>query len=550
MKIALAQLNYHIGNFEFNTSKIVQAIRRAKLASADMIVFAELSVCGYPPLDFLTYHSFVEKCQTAIQIIEKECLDIAAIVGMPAVNDGVGKSLFNSAYFIADGKVQQICHKALLPNYDVFDEYRYFEPGKTFEILTYQGKKIAITICEDIWTMDENILYTVCPMDEMAKGEPDLMINIAASPFSFTHADTRKKTLSENALKYGIPLVYVNQCGGQTELIFDGGSMVMNKEGKILEELSYFEEDFKIWDFSDKVSNVHTSSKENQNISNQDKNKYSLIQEALTIGIRDYFIKSGFKKAIIGLSGGIDSAIVCVLAVRALGKENVRVVLMPSAFSSAHSIADAIKLADTLEIQRDIIGIESIYQSFVNSLSPVFENMPFDITEENLQARSRGVLLMAMSNKFSCMLLNTSNKSELAVGYGTLYGDMCGGLSVIGDVYKTEVYELANYINQQEEIIPFHTITKPPSAELRPGQKDSDSLPDYAILDQILFQYIEMKNGADEIIQGGFDADLVQRILKMVDRNEYKRFQAPPVLRVSDKAFGMGRRMQLSGKYQ
>jgi NAD+ synthase (glutamine-hydrolysing) len=551
MKIALAQINYHIGNFEANTEKIAKAIQRAKLEKADLIVFAELAICGYPPLDFLEYPEFMDQCRNAMNLLAKECIGIAAVVGGPSENSFDGKPLYNSAYFLADGKIQHISNKGLLPNYDVFDEYRYFEQGKKFELISCKNRKIALTICEDLWTTDEEMLYTACPMDEMVKGHPDLIINIAASPFSYSHAEKRKKILKANALKYNLPLVYVNHCGAQTELIFDGGSLMMDRKGNITEELKYFEEDFRICElpFNDTVSNKHSvKSTHIENTDNQT-NKFSLIHDALILGIRDYFSKSGFEKAILGLSGGIDSALICVLAVRALGKENVRVVLLPSEFSSDHSVSDALLLADKLGIHKDVIKINSVYDAYMETLSDVFKDLPFDLTEENLQARSRGAILMAMSNKFRCILLNTSNKSELAVGYGTLYGDMCGGLSVIGDLYKTDVYSLADYINREEEIIPYNTITKPPSAELRPGQKDSDSLPDYEVLDKILFQYIEMKKGPENIIKAGFQKDLVYRVLKLVNINEYKRFQAPPVLRISDKAFGLGRRMQLSAKY-
>jgi NAD+ synthase (glutamine-hydrolysing) len=544
MKIALAQLNYHIGNFENNISKIKSFINKAKEQGVDIVVFAELAISGYPPRDFLEFNDFISQCDQAIENLAMDCNGIAAIIGSPSINPNKeGKDLYNSAYFIADGIVKRIVHKTLLPTYDIFDEYRYFEPNNNFEVITYKGSKIAITICEDLWNIDDNPLYTICPMDKMADQHPDIMINIAASPFHYKQAVIRKKTLRKNVLQYGIPLFYVNHVGGQTELLFDGGSLVINGSGEIFEELSYFKEDFKLFDLKEIEKPVIVKSNQKQ------LSEIELIHDALVMGIRDYFNKLGFKKAILGLSGGIDSALTLVLAERALGKENVYAVLLPSAFSSDHSIEDAKKLAENLHVSYDIISIEQAYNSFLNTLSPYFKDLPFNVTEENIQARSRAVILMALSNKFGYILLNTSNKSEAAVGYGTLYGDMCGGLSVLGDIYKTQVYEMAQFINSEKEIVPDNSIIKPPSAELRPGQKDSDSLPDYAILDKILYLYIELRQGPKEITEQGFDKKLVDRVLKMVNINEYKRHQTPPILRVSSKAFGMGRRMPIVGKY-
>jgi NAD+ synthase (glutamine-hydrolysing) len=544
MKIALAQLNYHIGDFESNISKIRSYINKAKEQEADIVVFAELAISGYPPRDFLEFNDFISQCNQAIDDLAKDCIGIAAIIGSPSVNPNKeGKDLYNSAYFLADGIVNHIVHKTLLPTYDIFDEYRYFEPNNKFEVITYKDSKIAITICEDLWNIADNPLYTICPMDKMANQFPDIMINIAASPFHYKQAVIRKKTLQKNALKYSIPLFYVNHVGGQTELLFDGGSLVVNSSGEIVEELTYFNEDFKLFDLNE-IKRPFIVKSNQKTIS-----EIKLIHDALVMGIRDYFNKLGFKKAILGLSGGIDSALTLVLAERALGKENVYAVLLPSQFSSTHSIEDAKKLAENLLVSYDIISIEEVYNSFLNTLSPYFKDLPFNLTEENIQARARAVILMALSNKFGYILLNTSNKSEAAVGYGTLYGDMCGGLSVLGDIYKTQVYELAHFINSEKEIIPSNSILKPPSAELRPNQKDSDSLPDYAILDKILYLYIELRQGPKEITEQGFDKKLVDRVLKLVNMNEYKRHQTPPILRVSSKAFGMGRRMPIVGKY-
>ncbi len=550
MKIALAQLNYHIGNFEQNVSKIKATINKAKEARVDLVVFAELAVCGYPPRDFLEFNDFIKLCSDAINSIAEECNGIAVIVGSPSINPKLeGKNLFNSAYFIADKKVQVICNKSLLPNYDVFDEYRYFEPATSFNTIDFKGYRIALTICEDLWNVDDDPMYPVSPMNIIIKEQPELIINIAASPFSYNHPENRENVLCKNAIKYKIPVFYLNHVGAQTELLFDGGSMVINNRGGVVDELNYYEEDFRIYEAEDVLLNNTAPTHGFSPIALSDNIKYPRIYQALVMGIRDYFHKLGFRKAIIGSSGGIDSAVVLSLAVAALGRENVRAVLMPSIFSSDGSVDDALILGKNLGIACDFIPINSIYDALVTSLHPFFGDMKFDLTEENIQARTRGTILMALSNKFGFILLNTSNKSELAVGYGTLYGDMCGGLSVIGDVYKTEVIQLANYINRSEEIIPQNILTKPPSAELRHDQKDSDSLPDYEVLDRILFQYIEERKGPKEIIALGFEEELVLRILKMVNINEYKRHQTPPILRISSKAFGTGRRLPIVAKY-
>ncbi|OYT10592.1 MAG: NAD+ synthase [Bacteroidetes bacterium 4572_112] len=542
MQIAISQLNFHIGNFESNKQKIIDSINKAKLEGAELIIFSELSISGYPPRDFLEFDDFIEKCNTAIKQVAEHCMDIAAIVGGPRKNpNNKGKRLYNSAFFLNEGKVQHLTNKTLLPTYDIFDEYRYFEPNTDFEIIEYKGKKIALTICEDLWNVDDVPMYSVNPMDELMKYKPEIMINIAASPFHYKQAEIRKEVLRKNAQKYKLPIYYVNHVGAQTELLFDGGSLAMNSKGEIVEELRYFDEDFCIINsetIETKTSNIQIS-----------QSKIALIHDALVMGIRNYFNKLGFKKAILGLSGGIDSAVTLVLAVEALGKENVEVILLPSQYSSDHSVKDAEDLAVNLGIKQNIIPIKNIYGSFESELEPFFKGLEFNIAEENLQARIRGVLLMAFSNKFGHILLNTSNKSEAAVGYGTLYGDMNGGLAVIGDVYKTEVFELAEYMNKDSEIIPWNTITKPPSAELRPDQKDSDSLPDYDILDTILFEYIENRKGPSEIIAMGYEKHTVDRILRMVNLNEHKRYQTAPILRISSKAFGMGRRIPIVAKY-
>ncbi|HFB61361.1 MAG TPA: NAD+ synthase, partial [Bacteroidetes bacterium] len=455
--------------------------------------------------------------------------------------DKKGKPLYNSAAFLWQGKVQQLVHKTLLPNYDIFDEYRYFEPNKTFRVVEFKGKKIALTICEDIWDVDESPLYTINPMDELMAFSPDIMINIAASPFNYRQAVIREGVLRRNTEKYHLPLFYVNHVGAQTEILFDGGSLVMNSQSKTVDVMRYFEEDFRVYDLEEVEKAENTPIERPPEV--------ALIHDALVMGIRNYFEKLGFTRAILGLSGGIDSAVTSVLAAEALGHKNVYNVLLPSEFSSDHSISDSLQLVENLKMPHDTIPIKKAFDTFSEILEPYFKGLPFNIAEENLQARIRGVILMALSNKFGYILLNTSNKSEAAVGYGTLYGDMNGGLSVLGDVYKTRVYELARYINRNGEIIPENIITKPPSAELRPGQKDSDSLPDYDILDKILLEYIENRRGPAEIVAMGYDEKLVKRILKLVNTNEYKRYQTPPMLRVSPKAFGMGRRMPIVAKY-
>jgi NAD+ synthase (glutamine-hydrolysing) len=563
MRIALAQINYHIGDFENNVARIKSAIEKAKNLPADVVVFAELAICGYPPRDFLEFDDFIRKSQIAIESIAHVCKGIAVIVGAPSLNLAPkGKPLHNSAYFLSEGRVQTFIHKTLLPNYDVFDEYRYFEPNRLpYVVAEYKKYRFALTICEDLWNITDDPLYVRNPMDELTKLNPDVIINIAASPFHYDQEKIRKEVLKRNAMKYHLPLFYVNHVGGQTELLFDGASMVISPDGSVFDELNYFEEDFRVYNLNDflfrhsSLVTRHSVNEDpklvsgNQKQETSNEQRITLIHDALVMGIRDYFIKMGFKKAILGVSGGIDSAVTLVLAARALGSENVKAVLLPSRFSSDHSIRDAIDLAENLNVSYDTIPIEEAFMSFENTLKPFFKDLQFNLTEENMQARIRAVILMALSNKFGYILLNTSNKSEAAVGYGTLYGDMCGGISVLGDVYKTQIYEMAAFINKKKEIIPLRTIEKPPSAELRPGQKDSDSLPAYDILDKILCAYIEYRRGPEELVKEGFDPSEVRKILKLVNTSEYKRYQTPPVLRVSPKAFGTGRRMPIVAKY-
>ncbi len=546
MKIALAQLNYHIGNFEDNNLKVRQAIARAKNERADLVIFAELAISGYPPRDFLEFNDFIERCHQSAIEIASDCQGIAAIIGCPVLNPEIkGKNLWNAALFLEDGEIRQIYPKTLLPNYDVFDEYRYFEPGRQFNLLKFKGKKIALTVCEDLWDLGNDPLYILNPMDELIKGKPDFMINIAASPFNYDQPIIRRGVLLDNVKKYGLPLFYVNHVGAQTELLFDGGSMVIGPDVRVWDELKCFEEDFRVYDLEEVIKSPGHYVPAYQGPGD----KIALIHDALVMGIRNYFQKMGFKKAILGLSGGIDSAVTLVLAVEALGKENVWAVLLPSQFSSDHSIKDAEDLAKNTGCKHDLVPISSSFDDLRQTLGPWFKDLPFNVAEENLQARVRGVILMALSNKFGYILLNTSNKSEAAVGYGTLYGDMNGGISVLGDVYKTQVFELARYINRNREVIPISSIIKPPSAELRHDQKDSDSLPEYDILDKILYQYIELRKGPKDLVEQGFDEAMVKRVLWLVNTNEYKRYQTPPILRVSPKAFGMGRRMPIVARY-
>jgi len=594
MKIALAQQNYHIGDFDRNVRKILDGISEAKRAGADLVVFTELCVCGYPPRDFLEFEDFIAQCYAAVDRIRQAADTIGVIIGGPARNTArEGKDLFNAAWLLYEKEIKGVAHKTCLPTYDVFDENRYFEPGYQHRVIPFKGKKIALTICEDIWNLGDNPLYRVCPMDELIGQHPDLMINISASPFDYDHDDDRKEVVRLNVLKYKLPMFYCNAVGSQTEIVFDGGSLIYDAAGNLLHELKYFEEDLLLADTDEQGpvdsgtilpgeggavpplyeellpglsvatgagSQPGTTLNKEMRVSrveDPDKvieylvldNNIRQIHTALILGIRDYFSKMGFTKAILGSSGGIDSAVTLALACEALGKENVHAILLPSPYSTAHSVSDAELLSQRLGNPYEILPIREVYESFLHTLKPVFRDLPFSLAEENLQSRTRGNILMAIANKFGYILLNTSNKSELATGYGTLYGDMAGGLSVLGDVYKLQVYALARYINRQNEIIPANILHKAPSAELRPDQKDSDSLPEYEILDKVLYQYIERRKGPKEIVAMGIDEALVKRVLRLVNVNEYKRNQFCPIIRVSSKAFGVGRRMPIVGKY-
>ncbi|HWV71767.1 MAG TPA: NAD+ synthase [Pseudosphingobacterium sp.] len=545
MVIAIVQLNYHIGNFEENTRKILDNLKEAKNKGAELVVFPEITVGGYLAKDLFKYKSFLDACEASIDEIAAACKEIACIIGAPIRTELTrAKALYNSALFIAEGKVQEIVHKTLLPDYDVFDEYRYFEPNDVFKCVDYKGVKIALTICEDLWNENFPYLYKEDPMAELFQSAPDVMINIAASPFSETHFAARQSVMTSHIRKYKLPAFYVNTFGAHTDIIFDGRSLVYNKDAQIVDVLKGFEEDLRLYEVVGKeIRSVAggTSYEELPNIAN--------IHQALVLGIRDFFQKSGFKKAVLGLSGGIDSAVVAALACEALGSANVMGVLMPSVYSSEHSLRDALDLVKNTGCEHEIIAIKDATEALDSMLAPAFKGKESDITEENIQARVRSIILMAISNKHGYILLNTSNKSEAAVGYGTLYGDMAGALGVIGDVFKTKVYELARYINRNGIVIPENTIAKAPSAELRPDQKDSDSLPEYDILDAVLDLYIEQELSAAEIIAKGYEEELVVRVIKLVNGAEFKRFQSPPILRVTRKAFGAGRAMPLVAKY-
>ncbi|MRR19633.1 NAD+ synthase [bacterium] len=553
MKVALAQLNYIPGDISFNSAKIISAIDNARARGTDLIVFSELAVTGYPPLDLILRKDIITSSMAAISEIASHCTGVAAIVGSPSPNTArFGKNLHNSAFFINDGKVQAVINKTLLPTYDIFDEDRYFQPGTEFRTIDLKGERIAVTICEDIWDEqpfgDRGLwrLYSITPLDEIMNDQPSLIINIAANPFSHNRIKVRDEVFARNAREYGKPLISVNQTGGYTELIFDGSSVLIDTDGTVLERLAFCGEEIRTVEIP---------------VAGGDRKKYSCppsypddmtgyVHRALVKGISDFFEKGGLKRAVIGLSGGIDSAVVLALAAEALGPSNTLALLMPSVYSSENSVTDSVEMARRLGVPYHKVSIEEARQVLEETVSPFFGGKAPDITEENIQARLRALILMAFANKLGYVVLNTSNKSEAATGYGTLYGDMIGGLSVLGDIYKTEVYKLAMEINTLKEIIPVAIINKPPSAELRPNQLDTDSLPPYDRLDPILFRYIDLERSAAQITEEGFDTELVEKIIRLVHSSEFKRRQSPPVLRVSSKAFGSGRRIPIIARYR
>ncbi|MBN1421785.1 MAG: NAD+ synthase, partial [Planctomycetes bacterium] len=538
---ALAQINPTVGDIDGNAERILRACAGARDRGADLVVLPELALIGYPPRDLVERPSFVRRNRDALASLARRIDRPAAIVGFVDENPGnVGKPLRNAAALLAGGRVVAVRAKALLPTYDVFDEARYFEPGEIEGPIPFEGLPLGLTICEDLWN-DEDLWkrppYHRDRLTELARAGIAVILNISASPFHAGKEDFRRRLCASAVHKHGIPLVFVNQVGGNDELIFDGGSFVLDGDGRLVAQLAAFEEDLAVVDLEDLGARPEIAPVEDECAS---------IEGALILGVRDYARKCGFRRAVLGLSGGIDSSLVAVIAARALGPENVIGVSMPSRYSSAGSRTDAEALARNLGIRYETIPIEEVFAAYLRTLAPVFEGLPQDVTEENLQARIRGAFLMALSNKFGALLLTTGNKSEIAVGYATLYGDMCGGLAVISDLPKTLVYRVSRHINREREIIPAASIEKAPSAELRPDQKDEDSLPPYDVLDPILKAFIEDRKGVEEIVEMGYDRDLVADVLRRVDRNEYKRRQAAPGLKVTTRAFGVGWRMPIA----
>lgn len=560
MKLALAQLNTTIGDFAGNEAKILAAYRRGAEAGAEMVVCPELSVCGYPPRDLLLKKSFVAQNLTTLERLAVATGRTGLLAGFVGENaNRPGREVTNSVALLQNGKITATRNKTLLPTYDVFDEDRYFQPATENLPVEFNGKKIGLTICEDIWN-DEDFWnerrYQSNPPVELAEAGAEILFNISASPWHLGKNLTRHEMLRSLALKTRRPVVFCNQVGGNDELIFDGGSLVFNANGELISRGKLFEEDFVVVELNGAPASGPARRRSQPDHAGTEAGAPTLpcdeelIYKALTLGLRDYLHKCGFKSAALGLSGGIDSAVTAVLAVEALGKENVRGLSLPSQFSSQHSLDDARILAERLGIQYDVVPIQSGFESVKQTLKPVFAGRAEDTTEENIQARLRGVILMALSNKFGSLLLTTGNKSELAVGYCTLYGDMCGGLAVISDVPKMMIYRLAKWINREREIIPISSITKAPSAELRPNQTDQDSLPPYEILDAILDEYVVRGKSVKEIIAAGFDEATVRRAVRLIDLNEYKRRQAAPGLKVTTKAFGVGRRIPIAQKFR
>jgi NAD+ synthase/NAD+ synthase (glutamine-hydrolysing) len=543
VKIALGQINPTIGDFAGNAAKIISFAQQARSQGAGLILFPELSVCGYPPRDLVERASFVVHNREAVEHIAAETQGIAVICGLatPAKAD-TGKSVMNSAVLLRDGEIVFTQSKMLLPTYDVFDESRNFAPARTQSLAPFCGKQMALTICEDAWN-DKHFwprrLYTVDPVESLIQSGGNFVLNISASPFWSGKRELRRDMLATIARDDRVPVAFVNQVGGNDSLVFDGSSMVFDREGKIIAQGKSFEEDLIFFDSDSLVGEMH------EQIEGEEGSVYA----ALVLGTRDYVRKCGFKRVIIGLSGGIDSALTAAIAVEALGRENVIGVGMPGPYSSEGSISDARRLAANLGTRFELLAISSIFEEYKKTLAGVFAGCPEDVTEENIQSRIRGGLLMALSNKFGALVLSTGNKSELGVGYCTLYGDMAGGLSVIADVPKTLVYRLSRYVNSRRPVIPSATLEKPPSAELSAGQRDSDTLPDYETLDAILEDYVEQAHSPEEISrQHGFDIGLVKSVVRMVERSEYKRQQAAPGIKISLKAFGYGRRFPIAAK--
>ena len=543
MKVALGQINTTIGDFSGNTAKIIEYSRRAQAAGASVILFPELSVCGYPPRDLVEKPSFVRKNEEALERIKDETRGITVVCGVVTRAEATtGKSVMNSAAVLENGKIKLIQSKMLLPTYDVFDESRNFAPAASQKLLSLCGTPAALTICEDAWN-DKHFwsrqMYHVDPVETLLNAGGKLLLNISASPFYVGKMELRRNMLSAIAKNDKVPVAMVNLVGGNDSVVFDGSSLVLSADGRVIAQAKSFEEDLIFFDTDSLTGDIHPQ------VEGEEASAYA----ALVLGTRDYVRKCGFQRVIIGLSGGIDSALTAAIAVDAVGKDNVIGVGMPSPYSSRGSIDDAKSLAANLGIRFELIRISDVFDAYLNTLKPVFGNMPEDVTEENIQSRIRGAILMALSNKFAALVLSTGNKSELGVGYCTLYGDMVGGLAVISDVPKTMVYRLSEYVNREREIIPRNTIDKPPSAELKPNQIDQDTLPPYDVLDAILVDYVEEYKSAEQIAQDHhFELDLVKRVIRMVDRAEYKRQQAAVGLKISEKAFGVGRRMPIAAK--
>lgn len=546
MKIGIAQINTIVGDLKGNRLKITESYRLLCQKGAELVLFPELAVCGYPPRDLLGKSRFVPDNEASLQEIAAQTGEPPLLVGFVEQNNsGQGRDFYNAAAWCAHGEVQRTFRKCLLPAYDVFDEERHFHGADNPQFMEYGGKRIGITICEDIWTapfVDTRQRYRFDPVEVLSGADLDLLLNLSASPWQFGKNDFRQDLVSSAASRCRCPMVFCNAIGGNDELIFDGHSIAVNAEGKLIAGLAGFREESLVIDIqSDSRQEILSPSFRQEPMAD--------IHDALLLGLRDYAHKSGFHKALLGLSGGIDSAVTAALAADALGKENVIGISLPSAISSSHSRDDAAALAANLGIEYHTLGISELVSAADKTLKPLFEGRSEDVTEENVQARSRGLLLMAVSNKFGALLLSTGNKSELAVGYCTLYGDMCGGLAVISDLPKVKVYQLARWINRHREIIPANTIDKAPSAELRPDQKDEDSLPPYEVLDAILALYVEEGKSSSEIIEAGFAPEIVHDIIRKVDLNEYKRKQAAPGLKITPLAFGVGRRIPIVQKY-
>ncbi len=545
MKIALAQINPTVGDFTGNADKLRQFILAAVARQAELVVFPELSVCGYPPRDLVEVPAFVARSRQVLEELAAEFPGVAIIAGFPSpAPSDTGKTVMNSAALLRKGRIDFIQSKRLLPTYDVFDEMRNFAPAPSQSLISIGGQSIALTICEDAWNDKafwSRRLYGSDPVDDLVRAGATLILNISASPFNVGKRELRQAMLASIARQHHLPVLLVNQVGGNDSLVFDGSSLALNSGGDLIAQARSFEEDLILIDTATQTGDIH------QQVLGEEGSAYS----ALVLGTRDYVRKCGFKKTVVGLSGGIDSALTAVIAVDALGPENVIGVSMPSQYSSEGSISDARELAANLGICFEIVPIREIFDSYRSALSVIFSGLDQDVTEENLQARARGGILMAVANKFNALVLTTGNKSELGVGYCTLYGDMVGGLAVISDVPKTFVYRLAFYVNSRRVLIPNASITKPPSAELRPDQKDSDSLPPYDVLDRILEEYVGNLKSASEIAElTGFDESVIRFVVRLIDRSEYKRQQAAPGIRISTKAFGVGRRFPIAAAHQ